>query len=67
MEILNVQGEKVKAAASFEYKGVTISLSSIMSRVGRVDCVAAWGGDFGDLQAFSTVEAAIDRINEDAL
>ena len=59
MNVINLACENVQAAASFEYKGWTISMSTIM-RKGRVE-VLAWKNED---RRFNTVEEAINYINE---
>ncbi len=58
-EVKDVEGLDVKAALSFEFKGWTISASTIM----RPSSVAVWFED-GDMTMFETVEDAVDYVTE---
>ena len=58
MRIINVNSENVQAAAQFEYKGWTISMSTIM-RKGRVEVLAWKDHD----KTFNSVQDAIAYID----
>jgi hypothetical protein len=58
-QILNVAAEQVQAAASFEFRGWNVSMSTI-TRSGHVE-VLVWDNN-GTNRTFSTVEEAINFV-----
>ena len=62
MKIVNLINDPIKACATFEYRGYTISFSTIMKN-SSVLIYTGSGKDYLE-ETFDTVEQAIDFINE---